>query len=113
MCDPHITQAVYLGILDARTQSEARVEALEAEVERLRGALLEVKHLTYYKAITDKTVAWRLAHAVFTIAREALRATLPATTRVMAHEGVPPDAIVMAYGDKQTVVRGLAPEEEA
>jgi hypothetical protein len=44
----------------------------QAEVERLRDALLQVKKLTYYKVISDKTDAVALAYGAFTIARAAL-----------------------------------------
>lgn len=41
MSDPAITQAVYLGTLDAHT----RIRELEAEVERLRAALRRIRYV--------------------------------------------------------------------
>lgn len=45
------------------------------------------------------------------VAATNVRATLP-PTKVVANEGVPPDAVVMRSGDRTTVVRGLAPKGE-
>ena len=50
------------------------VSCLRARVQELEAALGEIRDTTHYKAITDKTDAFRLAHLINQMARAALAA---------------------------------------